>query len=774
MHGQQAPRPAPSAAAGADDENSEVVVLPEFAVRTSAKDTSMRAEETLGAMRINTLLVESPITVTVLKPEFLEAFSLSQEHEQAAFIAGGNAITEWQTGAATPSLRGFGANFYRNGFQRWGYNTTVNIERVEFVKGPLAATFGRSSPGGIINYITKRAQRKPAYGFYHNTGTYYQNTEMSATGPVAKNLFYRTDFQYMKIGGPQDFFFHRTWAASASFTWQISKNTVWMFDFEQKVQTLNRGHAGLIMRWTGANQVMSPVTGAWNTGQVTGGRLISYSYFNARGPDEYNHRKISTFDTRFEHRFSRYLSLRINGQYYFGNYERWGWGTNEPTNIPVYNMITGILPGRRPYYENHDPRTFAGQADLLSEFKIGPTSHKLLLTMDVSDARDKLPDWTMSAENLAALPDTILNLRVANPDWGGFDRSLVTELFHDRRVRYEDIGFLLSERMELLRGRVLLYASLRHDDFRARYDDYMEPSKTGSLNKNMFNETYGGVVHIIPGKLIAFANRSTSFTASTTYDRGTGKLQDPVTSRGIEAGARGEILKDPGSRRALYWSASAYQIDRKIAQRNPYYSDDDSDYDGSMPEYLNNGIERVNGVEVEFFGDITRQFSMSLTYTKLDAFVKDYPEEPEREGVPLLYVPKTSLSSTLRYEVTEGPMRGFAVGFTMRHNSEYFARYGTFGSQVTGVDSITQNGGITGNLRVKNKNGDPYGPNNAIEEVRPAITLFDIFAEYVFCTGKYRHTVGVNIKNLTDAVWYNSSGQLNAGCQIQVRYRLRF
>ena len=771
----------------ADDENAEVVVLPEFAVRTSRDDTSMKADETLGAMRINTLLVESPITVTVLKPEFMAAFALEQEHEQAAFIAGGNAITTWQGGASVPQLRGFGANFYRNGFSRWGYNTTVNIERVEFVKGPLAATFGRSSPGGVINYITKRAQRKPGYSFYHNTGTYYRNTEVSATGPVAKNLFYRVDFQYMNAGGQQDFFFHRTYAVSTSWTWQIAKNTVWMFDFENKVQTLNRGHAGLTLRWTSANQVMSPYTGAWNSGQVTGGRLVSYSYFNARGPDEYNHRKISTFDTRFEHRFSRHLSLRINGQYYYGNYERWGWGTSSfnsttgvttynQTAIPMYNMITGLLVDRRPYYEDHDPRTAAAQADMLAAFKIGRTSHKLLFAMDASDSRDHLPDWTMSDADWRALPESVRNLSVARPDWGGFDRSLVNVKIADYSTRYTDVGFLLSERMELLRGRVLLYASLRYDDFRARLnnhhlEDLTRPS--GRLNKNMFNETYGGVVHVIPGKLVAFVNRSTSFTASTTYDRGTGKLLDPVTSRGVEAGARGEVLKDPGARRALYWSASAYQIDRRIAQSNPYY-EDGGDNEAGTPQYLNNGIERVNGAEVELMGDITRQFSMSLTYTKLNAYVKDYPDELAREGVPILGVPQNSLSSTLRYQVTEGSMRGFSAGFTMRHNSEYFARYGTFASQVTGVDSLTQTGGITGNLRIRNKYGEPYGPSNIIEEVRPAVTLFDIFAEYAFSTGKYRHIVGVNVKNLTDAVWYNSGGQLNAGKQILVRYRLRF
>lgn len=535
-----------------------------------------------------------------------------------------------------------------------------------------------------------------------------------------------------------------------------------MFDFEHKLQTLNRGYAGLVMRWN-SNTFTSPVTGAVISSAVTGGRYTRFATFNPRGPDEWTQRKVSTFDTRFEHRFNRHLSFRLNGQHYSGNYARWGWGTTAGgSSIPSYRMESGLLPGRIPAHQDHDTRVFAGQADLLATFKIGPTSHKLLLTMDASDSRGENPDWTMSAENLAALPDSVRNLNVYRPDWSGFDRSLVTELIWDNSTHTKNIGFILSERMELLRGRVLLYASLRHDDFYSRYENHLVSAETGSLSKNMFNETYGGVAHIIPGKLIVFANRSSSFTASTTVDLGTGELQDPITGRGIEAGVRGEVLKEAGARHALYWSASIYRIDRRVPQLNPDYADEEDEIVAGTPQYLNSGIERVDGVELELFGNITKQFFLSLSYTKLDAHVKDYPEEPAREGVPLQYAPETCITSTARYKVTEGRLRGLTVGLTMRYNGEYIARYGTAGSQITGNDSIT------GNLRLN------YGPITSIEVIGPAVTLFDAFAEYEFRTGKYRHTIGMNIKNLNDTVWYNRTGTLNPGRQIHLRYRLRF
>ena len=60
-------------------------------------------------------------------------------------------------------IRGFDAlnDMYRDGMRDDGtlqsYRSLANIERVEVVKGPAGALYGRGSAGGIINLVTKRA-----------------------------------------------------------------------------------------------------------------------------------------------------------------------------------------------------------------------------------------------------------------------------------------------------------------------------------------------------------------------------------------------------------------------------------------------------------------------------------------------------------------------------------------------------------------------------------------------------------------------------------------
>jgi outer membrane receptor protein involved in Fe transport len=76
-------------------------------------------------------------------------------------------------------VRGFAPSaLFRDGFLRY-YNFDIDgIEQIEVVKGPNAVFFGRTSPGGIINYTTKKAQFRNETSFQATLGdhAYYKGT----------------------------------------------------------------------------------------------------------------------------------------------------------------------------------------------------------------------------------------------------------------------------------------------------------------------------------------------------------------------------------------------------------------------------------------------------------------------------------------------------------------------------------------------------------------------------------------------------------------------
>ena len=96
------------------------------------------------------------------------------------------------------------------------------------------------------------------------------------------------------------------------------------------------------------------------------------------------------------------------------------------------------------------------------------------------------------------------------------------------------------------------------------------------------------------------------------------------------------------------------------------------------------------------------------------------------------------------------------------YTDSYFARYGTFGSEITGT------GNITNQIRLN------YGPTNRVEEVRPDTTLTDVFMTYSFKTGKFNQSLSVNVKNVFGEEWWTVTGRQGVECETRFSYGVRF
>ena len=737
----------------------EVYTLQEFHVTESSGRNNTKSDETLGALRINTRLIESPISVSVLPREFVENFRLEEVDDQLSFVAGGNLAGERQSGTGGyVSFRGFQPQFFRNGFQRIGIAEVVNLERVEFIKGPLAATFGLTEPGGIVNYVTQRPFRKPSAQFKTTIGSYdYQRYEAHVTGPLSSNkVFARVDMTYTDTDGFQDFFYSKTSAGSAALTYQPTNATTITMEVEHLKRTMNRGQAGIVevrpASW------VSPVSG--KSGQsVTGGIAedLERIGFNPLGVDNTQIRNVTTVDLRAEHRINSILSLRTNLQWWERPYEAWSWATTSSTSSAAnYSLATGNFNSRDPFHDKASASTLQGQVDLLASFKVGETAHKLLMTVDMSDYSSEERFWKMSTADRTALPASVKTLSSAAPDFSGFNHSLLTNNIEHYSTDRTLTGFLLSERMALGK-RALLFASYRYDKLDVDYKDYFLTNGSGNKNDGQGSYSFGANMRLAGDALVLFGNHSTSFTPQTVRDMGTGELQDSVTAEGDEAGFKGELL---GGK--LFWTASAYSIDRKnIPQLNPLYSDSDTSENG-IPQYLGSGKERAKGAEVEVFADLAYGLSLTATGAYLDARTIESLSDPAKEGVVLLRTPRRTGSMSLTYKVSSGYLNGMKVGASMRYCDDYIARYGTAGSEVTG------NALVTNQLRLN------YGPTNRIEEVRPAATIYDAFVSYKFDTGHLHHLVGLSVKNLVNHEWWSASGRKNDPRTYYVRYELKY
>lgn len=151
--------PASSPSVGTQQEESAVVMNP-FQVTTSG-DIGYKAASSVSATRIDTPIANLPFAISAITPEFMKDTNAVSLYDAVRYSAGvSSGARGFNSGSDAFNIRGFTQAPQRDGFLESDrgntYVDTVNLERVEIVKGPASLLYGQIAPGGTANYITKR------------------------------------------------------------------------------------------------------------------------------------------------------------------------------------------------------------------------------------------------------------------------------------------------------------------------------------------------------------------------------------------------------------------------------------------------------------------------------------------------------------------------------------------------------------------------------------------------------------------------------------------
>jgi len=161
-------------------------------------DVALQLEEiTVSARRREERLQDLPIAVTAFTADNIERQGLRDITDVAQFTPG---FSMQNVGSTTeqPFIRGMSvtsfssnlqtASSFQDGVYSTGLGRTVffdDLERIEIIKGPQAALFGRATFAGAINYITKRPSFEPEGSLRVAGGQYgLLETHGSYSGPL--------------------------------------------------------------------------------------------------------------------------------------------------------------------------------------------------------------------------------------------------------------------------------------------------------------------------------------------------------------------------------------------------------------------------------------------------------------------------------------------------------------------------------------------------------------------------------------------------------------
>jgi outer membrane receptor protein involved in Fe transport len=166
---------APAASAGDD----EIVKLSTFTVNTE-RDYGYRASNSIAGSRTNTPIKDLPVNIQVFTKDLFDDLGLTNQVDLEAYngslVNGGadrNSTNAIQQAYNAFLFRGFQQNWgLRDGIREYDPVDLQGIARVEVVKGPVAALYGLTYPGGAEPHQVGRARQdvRPHHARFRQRG----------------------------------------------------------------------------------------------------------------------------------------------------------------------------------------------------------------------------------------------------------------------------------------------------------------------------------------------------------------------------------------------------------------------------------------------------------------------------------------------------------------------------------------------------------------------------------------------------------------------------
>ncbi|MBE8565390.1 TonB-dependent receptor [Vibrio sp. OPT20] len=469
-------------------------------------------------------------------------------------------------------IRGFDAlnDMYRDGMRDDGtlqsYRSLANIERVEVVKGPAGALYGRGSAGGIINLVTKRANGD---NFTHVNGSVGSN-----------NLFVGQVDSSMALSDKVSGRINVESRQSDSYVDHVDSND---FFIAPTIRVLPADGHTIDLDVEYAHQ-----------------ELVPY-----RGVPSKNGKPVDVSESTFYGGTNDYQesdSIRVGVNYEWLLNSEWAW-----TNRAAYNHIELEQKGTR-----QDKMTVTGN-------EVKQTVNNL--------GYDPRTTTTLQSE---LVWETDSNQMMIGADYNQVNIDLISALVRDQDLPPKDIynpvagptpnpGFKPSRDNTTTTTGIYIQDVYTFGDLsvigNVRYDSMeLEQQKAGSAKENLDDDKVsyrGGLVYRINDDMSVYASLARSWQLPYSGIYINPKLAEFFHTDLKEIGAKAYLLDN-----ALMLNAAVFQIDQEQPETN---------IDGDV---VNKIEARHQGIELEARGQFTEQWDISVGYSYLDAENKETGKKP--------------------------------------------------------------------------------------------------------------------------------------------------
>ena len=616
-----------------DIKSNDKVVLEAITVENNSSisedEYSYYKTKSTSATKTDTPLRETAQSVQILNREVIDDVNAVTLKDTLSYVSGISQQNNFGGMWDNFSMRGFsghentGMSLLKNGFSdNRGYNAprdTANIESIEFLKGPSAALYGNSEPGGTININTKQPKFKPEYSIETSAGSYdFYRTSTDLTGPINESVAFRLNAAIQKDGNFRNYVESNRNVVAPSLVWSVNDNTFLTYNgeyIEQKAP-LDRGIVAI-------------------NGDLKA--IDSKTFFGTPNDRDMN-LKNYTHQMKLEHYFSDSWSSNAGIAYKDNSLEGYG------SEVKPFANVTSDSVLLRTRYRDYTSDDVSFQADVKNVSNIANMKNTFLLG---TEAYKFESDTVMYNLNNSVRVSNIYS----NPTYTTLATGKGT-LSTDRSEEHNAIALFSQDEIEV--GKFRFLTGVRYDQ--------IDIDSTNNINKKTTTQNdYAvsprlGVTYLLDEQWSVYTTTGKSFRPNTGVDIN-GDTFESEEGVSLETGLKFESLN-----KRFGGTLSLYQIDKQNVLTG---SDPSGNYSIAAGEV------RSKGIEIDINGKVTNNVKISTNYaytnteiTKDSGGAVDYltGNVVNLEGKELSNVPKHSGGVLAMWEDSLSSSSSYGIG----------------------------------------------------------------------------------------------------------------
>lgn len=624
---------------------------------------------TASALKVNTPMAESPVSVSVVSEDDLEFRQIDKLDEAFRYNAG---VVSSPYGADNDTdwllVRGFeaatyldGSRLFKDGYYVWMLET-YGLEQVELLKGPASILYGEAPPGGVVNAV----QKKPTYEEHSEVSLQVGNkNSYRGTFDFARNISDDKRFRlvgvYNKADGELDDSEGERFYIAPSFAVDLSEDTtltvLGSVTHDDNTPT-NPFFTPYGTRLDEGKGTIDPETNYGDPDHDVSKRTqVSLGY-------QLEHRLDDTWD--FTQKFNYgYNDLELHSTY-IKSEPAW-LPDDSGTWVPTDKHYRGLT------YREGDLTSFTFDNQLVGNWFTNRTEQTLLVGVDLqshsNDGKeydnfgygDPIDPYNYQPGEYVPIPE---------------DEIVDREIDKKQASIYAQYQLKLDEQWIGIVGGRYDYVDTENKASGNSYQANLTNSRTD--NEFSFN---AGLMYITEFGVTPYISYTESFEVLSTVDQITGELYDPLDGKQTEIGFKYQPDFIDG-----YVNLAWYKLeqDNALVANNVW----DANY-GWLFGNTQNGKATTTGVELEAVIQATDKLKVTTAYTYADATVEDTGASGNIEEHRAAMIPEHQASLYLDFQATDKLRIGSGVRYVGTSYDAYDAYQSTLTPDVIKVPAYT-------------------------------------------------------------------------------------